>query len=160
MWVSRVLTNTNQNLLKMVNVREFATEAEFRDPCVSYTLPDVICSYCNNARDLDFLRDPNLLKHIWKCGICSHSYNKQNIERRLIDIVQKRSLAYQTQDLVCEKCKMVKAENTSQLCSNCSGNFACRENAPEFKQGLQVFLNIAKYHDFKMLRHVVDWCMK
>jgi DNA polymerase epsilon subunit 1 len=149
-----------RNLLKMVNVREFATEAEFRDPCVSYTLPDVICSYCNNARDLDFLRDPNLLKHIWKCGICSHSYNKQNIERRLIDIVQKRSLAYQTQDLVCEKCKMVKAENTSQLCSNCSGNFACRENAPEFKQGLQVFLNIAKYHDFKMLRHVVDWCMK
>jgi DNA polymerase epsilon subunit 1 len=34
-----------KNLLKLVHVREFSAEAEFKDPCLSFTLPNVICRY-------------------------------------------------------------------------------------------------------------------
>jgi len=35
-----------KNLLKLVRVKEFAPEAQFQDPCASFTLPNVICRYC------------------------------------------------------------------------------------------------------------------
>lgn len=38
-------------------VGEFSVAAKFRDPCLTYTLPDVICSNCNHSRDLDLARD-------------------------------------------------------------------------------------------------------
>jgi hypothetical protein len=31
-------------------VREFSAESVFQDPCLSYTLRDVICSYCSTCR--------------------------------------------------------------------------------------------------------------
>jgi hypothetical protein len=33
-----------------LKVREFSAESVFQDPCLSYTLRDVICSYCSTCR--------------------------------------------------------------------------------------------------------------
>ena len=41
----------------------------------------------------------------------------------LLELVQRHSLAYQLQDVVCLKCKLVKADNVAVYCS-CSGTFA------------------------------------
>ncbi len=49
-----------RNLLKLVHVREFASASEFKEPCMSYVLRDVICPSCNDCRDLDLCRDPHL----------------------------------------------------------------------------------------------------
>ncbi|GJM85089.1 hypothetical protein PR202_ga01510 [Eleusine coracana subsp. coracana] len=55
--VQHDILRMRKNLLKLVRVKEFAPEAQFQDPCASFTLPNVICSYCNDCRDLDLCRD-------------------------------------------------------------------------------------------------------
>ena len=43
----------------------------------------------------------------WLCSHCKNMYNNDLIEQSLIDVVQKRSLSYLLQDLICTKCKGV-----------------------------------------------------
>jgi DNA polymerase epsilon subunit 1 len=51
-----------RDLLRLIGVGEFSDSADFRDPCLSYVLPEVICKHCNNVRNLDLCRDPYLLQ--------------------------------------------------------------------------------------------------
>lgn len=99
-----------RNLLRLVHVREFSTEAVFRDPCLSFTLPNVICTYCNDCRDLDLCRDPLLLRREWRCATpdCAHPYDRQWVENALLQIVRQRSRMFQLQDLKCRKCRQVR----------------------------------------------------
>lgn len=39
-----------RNLLDSINVREFASEAVFRNPCLTFKVPLVVCKSCNSAR--------------------------------------------------------------------------------------------------------------
>ncbi|PHT99985.1 hypothetical protein BC332_29773 [Capsicum chinense] len=81
-----------RNLLKLVRVREFAPEAEFHSLSVSYTLPNVICSYCNDCRDLDLCRDRALISHEWRCAVpqCGQPYDREAMENALVQIVRQR----------------------------------------------------------------------
>ncbi len=47
-----------RDLLRLVDIGEFSEDAQFRDPCKSYILPEVICHHCNFCRDLDLCKDP------------------------------------------------------------------------------------------------------
>ena len=48
-----------RNLLKLINVGEFDGVADWRDPCISFTLAEVICKSCNHCRDIDLCKDPH-----------------------------------------------------------------------------------------------------
>lgn len=50
-----------KNLLRLIQVREFSEEVQFRDPCLTLLLPDIMCSNCNYCRDLDLARDAEWL---------------------------------------------------------------------------------------------------
>ena len=54
------VTKLKRDLLKLIGVGEFSPMAMFKDPCLSYVLPEVICKSCNHIRDLDLCRDPHL----------------------------------------------------------------------------------------------------
>ena len=54
------VTKLKRDLLKLIGVGEFSPEAMFKDPCLSYVLPELICKSCNHIRDLDLCRDPHL----------------------------------------------------------------------------------------------------
>lgn len=78
-------------LLREIKVREFDDDAHFSDPCLSYVLPDVICSYCQTCRDVDLLRDEALTAPLvdgasstarWKCPICKDRMDVEEIENR------------------------------------------------------------------------------
>jgi len=150
-----------KNLLKLVHVREFSAEAEFKDPCLSFTLPNVICSYCNDRRDLDLCRDAALLEHDWRCVIpqCGQPYDRSWIENTLLQIVRQRERLFHLQDLVCSKCCQVKASHLAEQCS-CAGAFKCTDNATDFLERMRVFLNIAIYHGFNLLQEVVSWVLE
>ncbi len=45
----------------------------------------------------------------WCCSHCSSAYNRDLIEQSLLDVVQKRSMSFVLQDLVCTKCHGVSA---------------------------------------------------
>lgn len=51
------MNKLNRDLLRLVDVGEFSEEAQFRDPCRSYVLPEVICRSCNFCRDLDLCKE-------------------------------------------------------------------------------------------------------
>lgn len=53
------MNKLNRDLLRLVDVGEFSEEAQFRDPCRSYVLPEVICRSCNFCRDLDLCKEPS-----------------------------------------------------------------------------------------------------
>lgn len=53
-----------RNLLDLVGVREFAAEAQFRNPGESLIIPMVSCTRCNAIRDVDLGRDPDCLPSV------------------------------------------------------------------------------------------------
>ncbi|KAM3201238.1 DNA polymerase epsilon catalytic subunit A [Capsicum annuum] len=150
-----------RNLLKLVRVREFAPEAEFRSLSVSYTLPNVICSYCNDCRDLDLCRDRALISHEWRCAVpqCGQPYDREAMENALVQIVRQREKLYHLQDLVCLKCHQIKAAHLSDHCA-CAGAFTCEEDLSDFRNKMQVFLNIAVNLKFQLLQECTSWILE
>ncbi|WCJ41776.1 DNA polymerase epsilon catalytic subunit A [Euphorbia peplus] len=150
-----------KNLLKYVRVREFAPEAEFHDPCPSFVLPNVICSYCNDCKDLDLCRDSALLGQEWRCAVpqCGQPYNQEVMENALLQIVRQRERLYHLQDLVCTRCNQVKALHLADQCA-CGGSYRCKEDVSEFRSKMQVFLNIAVRQKFQLLQECTSWILE
>lgn len=46
-----------RNLLRLIGVGDFSDQADWTDPCLSWTLPEVICKSCNHCRDIDLCKD-------------------------------------------------------------------------------------------------------
>lgn len=46
-----------RNLLRLIGVGDFSDEADWKDPCLSWILPEVICKSCNHCRDIDLCKD-------------------------------------------------------------------------------------------------------
>ncbi|KAN0014469.1 hypothetical protein ACTFIU_000787 [Dictyostelium citrinum] len=191
---SRV-SRLRMKLMTSMKVREFSDEAKFKDPCVSFTLPDVICSSCHSCRDVDLLRNTNATSIPSKltstttkkrnndsddsdnddendddvddetnmirvpelsCIQCKGHYSKNTIESQLVEIIQRRSLSYQLQDLRCTKCNDVKSDNLGDICSQCSGQWECTQSNNLFSKDLIIFKSIAEYHNFEWLGETVD----
>lgn len=86
---------------------EFSDKAVWKDSTVSYVIPQLICKACNHCRDVDLGRDPYRSETAWLCPICNTGYDNMEIESLLLDIVTKKMLAYNLQDLQCKKCAQV-----------------------------------------------------
>jgi len=154
--ISDEVLKLQKNLLKLAQVQEFSKVSEFVNPCESYVLHDVMCNFCSSVKHLDLLRDEEIVKGNWNCEHCQNSYNKSSIEKRLIDIFQRTSLAYQLQDLQCEKCSLVKEDNASLYCKSCSGKYVCTISQDSLKSSFARFKLIAKTHKFDWLEEIVD----
>ncbi|KAK3041245.1 hypothetical protein RJ639_001528, partial [Escallonia herrerae] len=149
-----------KNLLRYVRVREFAPEAEFRNHSIAFVLPNVICSYCNDCRDLDLCRDRALLAQEWHCAMpqCGQPYDREVMENAFLQIVRQRERLYHLQDLVCLKCNQVKAAHLAEHCA-CAGSFRCKEDASEFRNKMQVFFHMAKKQGFQLLLECTAWIL-
>ncbi|PWA95928.1 DNA polymerase epsilon catalytic subunit [Artemisia annua] len=150
-----------RNLLASVRVREFAPEAEFKKCPFSFTLPNVICSYCNDCRDLDLCLDRDLITQEWRCGVpqCGQPYNREVMENGLLQIVRQRERLYHLQDLVCQKCKQIKAAHLAEHCG-CAGSFNLKEQVTVFREKMEIFLNIAIHQKFELLLECVSWILE
>ncbi|GAB2214864.1 hypothetical protein Drorol1_Dr00019229 [Drosera rotundifolia] len=150
-----------RNLLKYLQVPEFAKEAEFCAPCSSFTLPNVICSYCNDCRDLDLGRDPSLNTQEWRCAVpqCGQPYDREMMENSLLQIVRQRERKYHLQDLVCVKCRMVKDSHLTEQCA-CGGSFKCKEDGSEFRRKMRIFYDVAVQQNFQLLKECVSWILE
>ncbi|KAK4492254.1 hypothetical protein RD792_003057 [Penstemon davidsonii] len=140
-----------RNLLKLVRIREFAPEAEFHNLSLSLTLPNVICSYCSDCRDLDLCRA--LVAREWHCAVphCGQPYDSEAMENSLLQIIRQRERLYHLQDLVCLKCNQVKAAHLAEHCG-CAGSFTCKEDLSEFRSKMQVLYDVALDQKFQLLQ--------
>ncbi|KAL9143406.1 hypothetical protein ABFS82_14G234200 [Erythranthe guttata] len=150
-----------RNLLKLVRIREFAPEAEFHNLHMSLTLPNVVCSYCNDCRDLDLCRDRSLMGQEWHCAVprCGQPYDREMMENALLQIIRQRERLYHIQDLVCLKCNQIKAAHLAEHCT-CAGSFACKEESSDFRSKMQTFLNVAVTQKFQLLQECVSWILQ
>lgn len=57
--IEEEVTRLRRNLLKLIGVGEFSPDADWKNPCMTYVLPEVICPTCNHCRDIDLCRDPH-----------------------------------------------------------------------------------------------------
>ncbi|XP_026665327.2 DNA polymerase epsilon catalytic subunit A isoform X2 [Phoenix dactylifera] len=159
--VQHDILRMRKNLLKLVHVKEFAPEAQFHDPSPSFILPNVICSYCNDCRDLDLCRDSALSDSEWRCSVpqCGQSYNREQMENSLLQMVRQREKLYHLQDLACLRCRQIKAAHLAEQCV-CGGSFRCKEDSFEFLRKMQVFLKIAANHKFQLLHDCTSWILE
>lgn len=112
-------------LLSQLRVREFNDDSQFKDPCVSYVLSDVICTYCSLCRDYDLLRDPVLsdanltISERWRCPNCHTAMNLVQVENRLLSEIDKMCTAFLVQDFRCPRTHAVSV----RLCAPTSGMY-------------------------------------
>lgn len=138
-----------KDLLSFFEIKEFSPEAQFKYPCSSLKVPHVICDYCNYIRDLDFCRDEP--ESLWNCKRCQRPYHRVSLEEELIAQYQKLIVRFLHQDLICSKCKLIKADNMSEFCK-CSGAWAETVSFLEVEKKIHTFSNVAKGYKLELLQ--------
>lgn len=157
-----------RSLLQLLGVREFAKEGRFIEPALPVPLHDVICTYCNAVVDLDIARDSRLWseetdgndqRHTWACEYCGQRYNLQQIEMDLVRMAQKTLTSYQVQDVICEKCRLVKRENMSTHCGCSGAPFQLSFKGALLHNKLLALKSVAEFHRFEYLDETVGWML-
>jgi len=122
-------SSLKRSLLTLINQKEFSPEAiERNEPSLILVIPDVICESCLSVRDLDICRDEGITRGEsieeadWRCKSCDSPLDKVHIERRLVELLNRRVVTYQMQDLKCKGCKMINNNLVSRHCT-CTGTF-------------------------------------
>ncbi|XP_018009711.1 DNA polymerase epsilon catalytic subunit A isoform X2 [Hyalella azteca] len=158
--VTDQVTKLRRDLLKLCGVGEFSAEGMWHDPCVSYTLPELICRVCNHCRNLDLCRDHNQTRvdgrWCWQCPVCKSNYDTSAIEHQLLSVLYNSSLALVLQDVQCARCKQVKQPNMTVICS-CGGDFVCITNKKSFEEKIKIFGAISHHYGMPLLKEAVEW---
>jgi DNA polymerase epsilon subunit 1 len=153
--VSNEVQLLKRNTLRLLSIREFSPDAIWKDPCRSYVLKDVICTYCNYCQDLDLARDPSLVnvdpEQSWRCPQCDNQYDKNDIEYLLVELVNQRTTAYQTQDIRCPVSKQCQDLLMTTYNPNTSKPYECDYPETEIRAQFKTFLRIAQFHNFEWL---------
>ena len=151
------VTVLKRNLLRQVGVGEFVAAAQFQNPCLTFVLPNVICSYCNVCRHLDLCRDPELRAGQWLCPNCQHTIDRAEVESLLVEALHTRVTAFQLQDLKCVGCGQIKGSHMGEYCE-CSGRFECLMTATDLARDVRVLSSIGAYYGFEWLVDEAEAC--
>ncbi|KAF7989243.1 hypothetical protein HCN44_007840 [Aphidius gifuensis] len=151
-----------KNLLRIINIGCFSSTCEWKDPCISFIIPEVICKACNHTRDVDLCKDINQTIiggiHIWFCPGCETSYDNNEIEMLLIDMLNRKSMAYLLQDLRCKKCGEVKRENIMSNCT-CAGEFKLTMSKDDMLKTIKILRAISKKCQMNRLADLIKCTM-
>ncbi|KAF5381768.1 hypothetical protein D9615_005437 [Tricholomella constricta] len=146
-----------RTLLELINVREFANDAIFRNPCEPLKLPNVPCRHCDALRDFDFCRDPELIPNNlevspkWLCADCGGEYDRTAIEFALMQMVVTMERNFAQQDLKCARCQQIRSENVSMHCQ-CSGTQVFTLSKADMRRKLRTIVNVATVHKLGRLK--------
>ena len=146
-----------RNLLELIGIREFATEAIFHNPCEPLKLSNVPCRHCDALRDFDFCRDIELIPDNleaaprWLCQHCGGEYDRSAIELMLMEVVYTLERTFAQQDLKCSKCKQIQSDNASRYCQ-CSGTYQLTVSKVDIRRKLRTIVNVALVHNLGRLK--------
>ncbi|GFN92310.1 DNA polymerase epsilon catalytic subunit a [Plakobranchus ocellatus] len=161
--ISIQVKKLKRDLLKLVGIGEFSSEAVFMNPCLSFILPEIICKSCSHIRDLDLCRDTYVQrsgeKGCWLCSQCQTEYDFSEIEQKLVDALHRKSMAFVLQDLVCKKCSGVKDANMPLHCT-CAGEFKYTYDISDFIKQLITLQGIARHHKMTLLAETIEWIVQ
>jgi DNA polymerase epsilon subunit 1 len=125
--VTDELDSLRKNMLRLVGLGEFSDKAIWKEIGKSYILTEIICQACNHCRDVDLMKDKHRAMKdglpVWLCAQCFVNYDTEEIERRLVDSLNRKLMSYTLQDLQCNRCKEIKQDNIMEYCP-CAGNYS------------------------------------
>ncbi|XP_045502598.1 DNA polymerase epsilon catalytic subunit 1 [Colias croceus] len=154
------VTLLRRNLLRLVGVGEFNPLGEWKRAGAACELAEVICKVCNHCRHLDLClhaqRDASDQVPVCLCPTCGTPYENQELEWRLIEILNRRAMSYTLQDLICTRCHQVKRDNLSVVCE-CAGEFALMVSVKEIKSQLATFKTIAEFYKMPLLLELIEF---
>ena len=143
-----------KSLFAQIGVQEYSAATKWMNPAAAFTLPDVHCTECHECRDVDLCvtlpEDEESLQRQWLCAGCGSPYDVDNVERRLVDIVQKKCIRYQLQDLRCTKTQQVAIRSLSRT-SECSAALKLDIPRDEFLGQLTILRNLANFYELEWL---------
>lgn len=153
------IQSLRNNTLTILSIREFEKRAQFVQPSVSLVVPSVLCRHCLNVRNIDLLRDKEILKGNWMCTDCMQPYDSRYFERWVYEDFVRRVSDYHTQDIACTKCHKVQTRKMSPTCED-GGSFVNKTSATSLIDHLKVVAVAAELHKFKFLYETVTEYLK
>ncbi|XP_065339696.1 DNA polymerase epsilon catalytic subunit 1 [Cloeon dipterum] len=153
-----------RNMLRLIGVSEFSDQAEWKDPCDSVVLSDVLCHNCSLCFDLDLvknclwqdLEDPEDKSLPWECPGCRRGITPTEVEFLLIEHFNKRMISYNLQDLQCSRCRQVKMENMPLRCA-CASPFITLQDPKQFGKYVYNLSSLAQTFKMSILFETMEW---
>eukprot|EP00571_Detonula_confervacea_P015151 CAMPEP_0172308022 /NCGR_PEP_ID=MMETSP1058-20130122/8746_1 /TAXON_ID=83371 /ORGANISM="Detonula confervacea, Strain CCMP 353" /LENGTH=2557 /DNA_ID=CAMNT_0013020353 /DNA_START=95 /DNA_END=7768 /DNA_ORIENTATION=- len=148
-----------KSLFAQIGIQEYSAATKWENPAAAFVLPDVYCMECHECYDIDLCATPpddeeSSLKQ-WLCGGCSSPYDADQMERRLVDIVQRKCMRYQLQDLRCTKTQQVAVRAMART-SDCSAALKLDIPRSEFHGQITILRNLAEYYGLEWLLETTD----
>lgn len=161
--VQKEVQSLKRSLLAQLGVAEYSKVAEWKNPCASFILPDLFCIECHESRDLNLCElppmesssDSSVPKRHWACEDCGTPYDPEDIEQRLVDIVRKRVIRYQLQDVRCSKTNRISTRALAK--HSCTSAPLKLDNPKEdATQELQLLHHLAQHHELEFLEEITE----
>jgi DNA polymerase epsilon subunit 1 len=157
------IRSLRRDLLSVIGYKEFDKITVFDHHTSSLVLPHVICEYCSSAHDIDFMNVSMIYeegteaskRRAIRCQTCKSEYNVLELEQRMIEILSSKVIAWQKQDLKCDKCRMVTSMNLREHCT-CSRALKNEMNVSEMKREMEMNGNVAKYYGMRLLQEMAE----
>lgn len=92
---------------------------------------------------------------VWLCAQCYVHYDNEDIEVRLIDVINRKLMSYILQDMRCVRCKQIKQDNISEYCS-CAGAFETLITQSETVSLIKTFNTVAEDYNLVLLKEHTD----
>ena len=92
---------------------------------------------------------------LWLCGGCGSPYDIDQIERRLVEIVQRKCVRYQLQDLRCTKTQQVAVRAMART-SDSSAALKLDIPRRNFYGQITILRNLANYYGLEWLLETTD----
>lgn len=157
--VNEELDSLRKNMLRLIGLGEFSEKAIWKDPSKSYILTEIICQACNYCRDVDLLKDKHrAMKEgspVWLCAQCYVNYDSSEIEKRLIDSLNRKLMSYTLQDLQCTRCQQIKQDNIMEYCA-CAGRYKTLIHPEEIQSLVKTFNQVSDEYSMVLLKEYTD----
>lgn len=146
-----------KELLKIFEVREFDSRADFINPSTSLVVGGFLCEFCFFVADIDFCGDDPAT--IFACRSCHKKFNRVLLQEHMIQKLYADVESYLTQDLQCSRCRKVKQDNMSKYC-NCSGSWVGSVSKNSLIEKARIYDQVAAYYELDLLSNALaDVCV-
>ncbi|CCK70723.1 DNA polymerase epsilon catalytic subunit KNAG_0F00540 [Huiozyma naganishii CBS 8797] len=142
-----------KELLKLFEIREFAKEAEFSNPCKNLIINEVTCRYCFHATSIDFCRMDS--SGDFSCMNCHKDFDRDLLQEFLIQKLCSESDNFVSQDLHCSKCHKIKMDYMSTHCT-CSGKWVNSAKTLDLENQVVIYRQVADYFKFDLLKDTIQ----
>merc|ERR1712151_77081 len=119
-------------MCQKLRVSSFGGGVDFSNPCFPLILRDVVCPWCCTALHVDVTSHPTRGPGLWCCQNCDRLYEKDAIQARLVGVFESAVQAWQSQEIVCMKCRSLRTCQLQKFCV-CFGRWKVRFSADDFR---------------------------